>query len=52
MRTGTGQRKVLFGTNYPMIGHQHALAGLEDLGLNDEAVQDYLHGNAVRVFRL
>ncbi len=37
MRTGTGQRKVLFGTNYPMIGHQHALDGLDELGLTDEA---------------
>ncbi len=52
MRTGTGARKVLFGTNYPMIGHQHALVGLADLGLPDEAVQDYLHGNATRVFKL
>jgi predicted TIM-barrel fold metal-dependent hydrolase len=35
-----------------MIGHQHALTGLQELGLSDEAVQDYLHGNAVRVFEL
>jgi uncharacterized protein len=52
MKTGTGQRKVLFGTNYPMIGHQHALVGLEDLGLADEARRDFLHGNAERVFKL
>jgi len=52
MRTGTGSRKVLFGTNYPMIGHQHALVGLDELGLSDETVHDYLHGNAVRVFKL
>ena len=48
----TGQRKVLFGTNYPMIGHEHALIGLDELGLSDEAVHDYLHGNAERVFSL
>jgi predicted TIM-barrel fold metal-dependent hydrolase len=52
MKTGTGQRKVLFGTNYPMIGHAHALAGLDELGLSDEARRDFLHGNAERVFRL
>ncbi|WP_421843899.1 amidohydrolase family protein [Mycobacterium sp.] len=52
MKTGTGQRKVLFGTNYPMIAHAHALAGLDDLGLSDEARHDFLQGNAQRVFRL
>ncbi|GAB7144947.1 amidohydrolase family protein [Mycobacterium riyadhense] len=52
MKTGTGQRKVLFGTNYPMIGHAHALAGLDDLGLSDDARHDFLHANAERVFRL
>ena len=50
MKTGTGSRKVLFGTNYPMIGHAHALDGLDELGLSDEARANYLHGNAARVF--
>lgn len=50
MKTGTGQRKVLFGTNYPMIGHAHALDGLDELGLSDAARHDYLHANAARVF--
>ncbi|HEX7322536.1 MAG TPA: amidohydrolase family protein [Mycobacterium sp.] len=52
MKTGTGQRKVLFGTNYPMITHQHALAGLDDLRLSDGARADYLRRNAGRVFQL
>lgn len=52
MKTGTGQRKVLFGTNYPMIAHAYALAGLDELGLDDDACRDYLHGNAERVFGL
>lgn len=52
MKTGTGQRKVLFGTNYPMIGHAHALAGLDELGLAEEARHDFLHANAARVFKL
>ncbi|WP_067967527.1 amidohydrolase family protein [Mycolicibacter icosiumassiliensis] len=52
MRTRTGQRKVLFGTNYPMIMPGHALDGLDELGLDDAAHADYLHGNAERVFKL
>ena len=52
MKTGTGQRKVLFGTNYPMMTHAHALAGLAELGLADEGRRDFLHGNAERVFKL
>lgn len=50
MKTGTGQRKVLFGTNYPMIAHGHALDGLDELGLSESARHDYLHANAVEVF--
>jgi hypothetical protein len=52
MKTGTGQRKVLFGSNYPMIAPTHALADLDDLGLSEEARRDFLHGNAERVFAL
>ena len=52
MKTRTGQRKVLFGTNYPMIDFGHALAGLDELGLDADARHDYLHGNAERVFKL
>jgi uncharacterized protein len=50
MKTRTGQRKVLFGTNYPMIGHAHALDGLDELGLCADGRRDYLHANAERVF--
>jgi predicted TIM-barrel fold metal-dependent hydrolase len=35
-----------------MIAHPHALAGLDELGLSDEARRDFLHDNAERVFRL
>lgn len=50
MKTRTGQRKVLFGTNYPMIGHAHALDGLDELRLSDDGRRDYLQANAERVF--
>ncbi|MET9487380.1 amidohydrolase family protein [Nocardia sp. NPDC006630] len=52
MKTRSGRRKVLFGTNYPMIFPQHALDGLDDLGLDDETRALYLEGNARRVFGL
>jgi predicted TIM-barrel fold metal-dependent hydrolase len=52
MKTRSGQHKVLFGTNYPMILPGHALDGLDDLGLTDEARDLYLAGNARRVFGL
>jgi predicted TIM-barrel fold metal-dependent hydrolase len=51
MRTH-GRHKVLFGTNYPMILPARALEGLESLGLDAEATQLFLAGNAARVFGL
>ena len=50
LKTGSGQHKVLFGSNYPMIAPAHALDGLDDLGLSDKARSLYLAGNARRVF--
>ena len=38
--------------NYPMIFPAHALDGLNELGLSDEARDLYLAGNARRVFKL
>lgn len=45
-----GRRKVLFGTNYPMITPARALADLDTIGLDDEARELFLAGNAHRVF--
>ncbi|NPV23302.1 amidohydrolase family protein [Bradyrhizobium aeschynomenes] len=47
-----GRRKVLFGTNYPMITPAKAHEGLEELGLDAEARELFLGGNAARVFKL
>ncbi|MEW2810801.1 amidohydrolase family protein [Streptomyces massasporeus] len=49
---GRGRRKVLFGTNYPMITPARALEHLGDLDLDEEATELFLAGNARRVFNL
>lgn len=50
MKTGSGARKVLFGSNYPMIMPAYALDGLEQLQLSQDTLAQYLHCNAARVF--
>jgi hypothetical protein len=45
-----GRRKVLFGTNFPTVGHRHALAQLDALDLSDEVRHALLGGNARSVF--
>ena len=49
---GPGKRKVLFGTNYPMLTPAQCLEGLDQLELSDEAKVLFLAGNATRVFKL
>lgn len=49
---GRGRRKVLFGSNYPMITPVKALEHLDELGLDAEARELFLYGNARRVFGL
>jgi hypothetical protein len=49
---GHGRRKVLFGSNYPMILPGKALEGLEGLGLDEEARELFLAGNARRTYAL
>jgi uncharacterized protein len=47
-----GSKKVLFGTNYPMILPSKCLEDIDSLGLDDEGKELFLHKNAERVFRL
>jgi len=47
-----GRKKVLFGSNYPMISAVKALEGLDDLDLDDETKALFLGRNAARVFGL
>jgi predicted TIM-barrel fold metal-dependent hydrolase len=49
---GHGRRKVLFGSNWPMIAPRDCLADLDALGLIAETRGDFLAGNAQRVFKL
>jgi uncharacterized protein len=52
MKTHGGRRKVMFGTNYPMMPPAQALADLDSLELDDETRELFLRGNAKRVFAL
>ncbi|HET8672998.1 MAG TPA: amidohydrolase family protein [Thermoleophilaceae bacterium] len=52
MKSNSGRRKVMFGSNYPMIAPQHALEHLDGLGLDDETRDLFLAGNARRVLRV
>lgn len=49
---GHGRRKVLFGSNFPMIVPGACLAELDELGLDDEARALFLGHNAARVFKI
>lgn len=49
---GHGRKKVLFGSNYPMITPHKALTGLDALRLDEETRALFLRDNARRVFRL
>ena len=45
-----GSRKVLFGSNYPMITPERALRGLDDLELSPETKMLFLGQNAQRAY--
>jgi uncharacterized protein len=47
-----GRKKVLFGSNHPMVNPGECLAQLDDLGLDQEARDLFLGLNAARVFGL
>lgn len=44
-------RKVMFGSNFPTVGHRHALTQLDGLDLSDEVSSNLLEGTARSVFR-
>lgn len=49
---GLGGRRVMFGTNWPMISPSKALEGLPSLNLTPEGQEAFLSGNARKVFKL
>lgn len=49
---GVGRKRVMFGTNWPMLSPKQCLDGLPTLGLTAEQSEAFLSGNARRVFRL
>jgi uncharacterized protein len=49
---GHGRKKVLFGTNYPMLTAADCLRDLDALQLDEQAKQCFLEENARRVFKL
>ncbi|TQV70753.1 amidohydrolase [Exilibacterium tricleocarpae] len=49
---GPGRKRVMFGTNWPMLTPTQCLAGLDGLDLADTQREAFLCGNARRVFKL
>ena len=47
---GPGRRKVLFGSNFPTVGHSKALEQVPELGLDEATTTALLGGTARRVF--
>lgn len=47
-----GKKKVLFGTNYPMLTAERCLEDLDSLKLDEEVKSLFLYENAKRIFRL
>ena len=49
---GPGAKRVMFGTNWPMLSPQRCLEGLQALELDEQQTHAFLSGNARRVFAL
>jgi predicted TIM-barrel fold metal-dependent hydrolase len=49
---GHGRKKVLFGSNFPMLSPSECLSELDGLALSDEARALFLSGNARAAFNL
>ena len=47
-----GANKVLFGTDYPLVGHQRLLEQVQQASLDPAARQSILSGNAARLLGL
>jgi len=52
MDSRRGRHKMVWGTDYPLVRHEDAMAQIRQLGLRDETVRALLHENAQKAFRL
>ncbi len=47
-----GRDKVLFGTDFPVLGFERAMAEIDGLGLKPESRRKLLRDNALRIYDL
>jgi predicted TIM-barrel fold metal-dependent hydrolase len=47
---GPGRTKTIFGTNFPTVGHRHALGQIEQADLKPDVRDNFLRTNAMRIF--
>jgi len=47
-----GRRKVMFGTDYPVLAFERTMKEIYELGLDDDVRKAFLRDNAMRVYRL
>ncbi len=47
-----GRHKVMFGTDFPVLGFNRMRQEVEDLGLREESLQLFLRHNAIKVYGL
>lgn len=47
---GPGRTKMIFGTNFPTVGHRHVLSQLAELDVPAETYANFVRENARRVF--
>lgn len=47
-----GRGKVMWGTDYPMLGLESARRQVNELGLPEDVARAFLHDTAVRVFKI
>lgn len=52
LMTQEGKKRIMFGTNWPMLSPARCLQGLDELGLDDATKALFLHDTAKKVFRL
>lgn len=47
-----GQDKVMWGTDYPLLGHEESLRQVDALGLRETSKEKFLYKNAARIFHV